>query len=144
MKTLFTEACERQRMELYCEYLKKIPQLLAQLASVEDMYEKAVTEEEMLTRQDPESVSTGLYAARLASTRDQCLSRAEDIKDQLRLIFGLKAELEEKSPALKELAGKDDPVSSLMAQVKEAAAALPKAEAGKKPAKRRKITGVKP
>ncbi|MBQ2455328.1 MAG: hypothetical protein II499_04475 [Firmicutes bacterium] len=108
MKTLFTGACERQRMELYCEYLKKIPQLLAQLASVEDMYEKAVTEEEMLTRQDPESVSTGLYAARLASTRDQCLSRAEDIKDQLRLIFGLKAELEEKSPALRELAQKED------------------------------------
>lgn len=102
MKTLFTEALPRQEMELYCEYLKKIPQLLTQLAAVEDMYEKALKEEEMLTRRE-EGVSAGLYAARLASTEEQCLKRAEDIKDQLKLLFGLKAELEEKSPGLKEL-----------------------------------------
>ncbi len=89
-------------MELYCEYLKKIPQLLTQLSAVEDMYEKALKEEEMLTRRE-DGVSAELYAARLASTKEQCLNRAEDIRGQLKLIFGLKAELEEKSPGLKEL-----------------------------------------
>ncbi len=89
-------------MELYCEYLKKIPQLLTQLSAVEDMYEKALKEEEMLTRRE-DGVSSELYAARLASTKEQCLNRAEDIRGQLKLIFGLKAELEEKSSGLKEL-----------------------------------------
>ena len=48
MKFLLNTQEERCRMEVYNEYLRKIPQLLEQLEAVEKMYEKAVMEEKML------------------------------------------------------------------------------------------------
>ncbi len=94
---------ERCRMEVYNEYLKKIPQLLVQLQTVETMYEKAVLEEGMLGTKDPSDPSVALYASRLASTKDQCEARAADIRNQLKLIFALKKQIEAESSALKTL-----------------------------------------
>lgn len=103
MELLLNTQAERCRMEVYNEYLRKIPQLLTQLETVEKMYEKAVLEEKMLQDKNPEDQSVILYARRLASTREQCLSRMEDIRQQCRLIFGLKAQIESESTALQTL-----------------------------------------
>lgn len=93
---------ERCRMEIYSEYLRKLPELLKQLETVEKMYEKAQLEEQMLaSRQD--NNSRGLYVLRLSRTKEQCEERARDIREQCRLIFALKAEIEATSPALKKL-----------------------------------------
>ena len=105
MNFLLNTQEERCRMEVYSEYLKKLPQLLAQLETVEKMYEKAALEEAMLADKDPAERSVALYADRLARTREQCLTRAEDIRQQCRLIFRLKAQLEEESAALRNLMG---------------------------------------
>ena len=102
MELLLNTQAERCRMEIYNEYLRKIPQLLTQLEAVEKMYEKAVTEEQMLTR-EPDDHSRELYAARLLSTKTQCLTRCADLRQQLRLIFSLKQQLEAESPALRAL-----------------------------------------
>ena len=106
MELLLNTQEERCRMEVYNEYLRKIPQLLTQLEAVEKMYEKAVLEEQMLKSKDPEDHSVQLYANRLVSTREQCLTRMEDIRQQCRLIFALKAQIENESTALKNLIGK--------------------------------------
>ena len=106
MKLLLNTQEERCRMEVYNEYLRKIPQLLSQLEAVEKMYEKAVLEEQMLKDKDPEDHSVQLYAQRLASTREQCLTRMADIRQQCGLIFALKAQIEEESTALKTIMGK--------------------------------------
>ena len=103
MELLLNTQEERCRMEVYNEYLRKIPQLLTQLEAVEKMYEKAVLEEQMLKTKDPEDHSVQLYASRLASTREQCLTRMEDIRQQCRLIFALKAQIEAESTALNKL-----------------------------------------
>lgn len=100
MELLLNTQEERCRIEVYNEYLRKIPQLLMQLETVEKMYEKAVLEEEMLKNKDPEDQSVILYARRLASTREQCHARMEDIRQQCRLIFALKAQIEDESTAL--------------------------------------------
>ena len=99
MDMLLNTQEERCRMEIYSEYLRKIPQLLTQLEAVEKMYEKALTEENMLTR-EPDDHSRELYSKRLSATKKQCLERSEDIRQQLRLIFSLKRQLEEESTAL--------------------------------------------
>lgn len=106
MELLLNTQEERCRMEVYNEYLRKIPQLLTQLEAVEKMYEKAILEEEMLKSKNPEDHSVQLYAQRLASTREQCQSRMADIRQQCSLIFALKAQIEEESTALKTLMGK--------------------------------------
>lgn len=103
MELLLNTQEERCRMEVYNEYLRKIPQLLTQLETVEKMYEKAVLEEKMLQEKDPEDQSVILYARRLASTREQCLARMEDIRQQCCLIFALKAQIESESTALQAL-----------------------------------------
>ena len=103
MELLLNTQEERCRMEVYNEYLRKIPQLLTQLETVEKMYEKAVLEEKMLEGKDPEDESVILYAKRLASTRQQCEARMADIRQQCRLIFALKAQIEEESTALRAL-----------------------------------------
>ena len=103
MKFLLNTEEERCRMEVYNEYLKKIPQLLVQLQTVETMYEKAVLEEGMLVNKDPQDHSVSLYAKRLAATKEQCLTRSADIQNQLKLIFALKKQIEEESSALKAL-----------------------------------------
>lgn len=103
MELLLNTQEERCRMEVYNEYLRKIPQLLSQLETVEKMYEKAVLEEKMLESKDPSDHSVALYADRLARTKDQCLARMADIRQQCRLIFQLKAQIEQESIALREL-----------------------------------------
>ncbi len=100
MELLLNNESERCRMEIYSEYLKKIPQLLQQLQTVETMYEKALMEEKMLPGEADMDHSARLYAQRLASTRKQCEARAADIREQLKLIFGLKSRIEAESIAL--------------------------------------------
>lgn len=107
MEILLNSQEERCRMEVYGEYLKKIPQLLDQLESVEKMYEKACMEEKMLEGKDPENESVALYARKLTGLKNQCGERAADIRQQLRLIFALKAQLEAESTALRSLTGTD-------------------------------------
>lgn len=103
MEFLLNTKAEQCRMEVYNEYLKKIPQLLVQLQTVETMYEKAVLEEGMLASKDPADHSVALYAKRLEATRHQCRARAGDIRNQLKLIFALKKQIEEESSALQAL-----------------------------------------
>ena len=103
MEFLLNTKEEQCRMEVYNEYLKKIPQLLVQLQTVETMYEKAVLEEGMLASKDPDDHSVALYAKRLEATRHQCQARAADIHNQLKLIFALKKQIEEESSALQAL-----------------------------------------
>lgn len=103
MELLLKTQEERCHIQVYNEYLKKIPQLLQQLEAVETMYEKACMEEQMLVTKDPSDHSVALYAQRLASTKEQCIARATDIRQQCRLIFALKQQLEQESPALKAL-----------------------------------------
>ena len=52
MELLFHTPDEIHRMEVYNEYLRKIPELLTQLETVEKMYQKALLEEEMLKEKD--------------------------------------------------------------------------------------------
>ena len=106
MELLLNTQEERCRMEVYNEYLRKIPQLLTQLEAVEKMYGKAVLEEEMLKNKDPEDHSVQLYGQRLASTREQCLTRMADIRQQCGLILSLKEQIEAESSALRCLMGK--------------------------------------
>ena len=103
MKRLLNTQQERCRMEVYSEYLRKLPELLKQLETVEKMYEKAELEEAMLLDKDPSDHSVTLYADRLARTKEQCEVRAADIRQQCRLIFALKAEIEAESTALQAL-----------------------------------------
>ena len=103
MDLLFKTQEERCRIQVYNEYLKKIPQLLQQLEVVETMYEKAVMEEAMLSDRDPADRSTALYADRLARTKEQCVLRCADIRQQCRLIFDLKDQIEQESAALRAL-----------------------------------------
>jgi hypothetical protein len=107
MELLLNTQEERCRMEVYNEYLRKIPQLLTQLEAVEKMYEKAVLEEKMLKDKDSDDHSVQLYAQRLQSTREQCVTRMADIRQQCSLIFELKAQIENESSALKCLMSKE-------------------------------------
>ena len=106
MEFLLNSQSERCRMEVYSEYLRKLPELLKQLETVEKMYEKAEMESLMLRDKDPGERSVALYAERLQRTKEQCRARAEDIRQQCRLIFALKAQIEEESVALRALMGK--------------------------------------
>ena len=108
METLLHSQEERCRMQVYNEYLRKIPKLLEQLEVVETMYEKAVMEESMLPECGPADRSSALYAERLARTKEQCILRAEDIRQQCRLIFALKAQIEVESEALRALLPQKD------------------------------------
>ena len=103
MKLLLNTQEERNRIEIYNEYLKKIPELLKQLDAVETMYEKALLEEEMLKDKDMDNHSVQLYADRLSRTKKQCEMRSADIQQQCRLIFELKAQLEKESNVLRDL-----------------------------------------
>lgn len=103
MELLLNTQEERCRIQVYNEYLKKIPQLLQQLETVETMYEKAVMEERMLPLCGPEDRSSQLYADRLARTKEQCQIRSADILQQLHLIIALKAQIEQESAALQAL-----------------------------------------
>lgn len=102
MDLLLNTQEERCRMEVYSEYLRKLPELLKQLDTVEKMYQKAQLEEGMLTAQQ-EDRSRELYTQRLSRTKQQCEERARDLREQCRLIFALKAEIEAESSALQAL-----------------------------------------
>jgi len=106
MNLLYTQE-EIHRIEVYNEYLKKIPDLLKQLETVEKMYQKAILEEKLLAEnkdiKNNDNVSKELYSERLARIKKQCEERAYDIKEQSQLIFRLKAQIEEESAVLKEL-----------------------------------------
>ena len=106
MELLLNTQEERCRMEVYNEYLRKIPELLVQLETVEKMYEKALLEEKMLQEKDAENVSVNLYSERIARIKRQCEERAADIRQQCRLIMELKAQIENESSALRALMSK--------------------------------------
>ena len=103
MELLMNSQEECCRIQVYNEYLRKIPQLLEQLETVETMYKKAVMEEAMLPVCAPSDNSSQLYADRLARTKEQCILRMEDIRQQCRLIFALKSQIENESNVLKVL-----------------------------------------
>ena len=103
MDLLFASQEESCRIQVYSEYLKKIPQLLQQLEVVETMYKKALMEESMLPECGPKDHSSQLYAQRLANIKEQCVTRAADIRQQCRLIFALKAQIETESTVLNAL-----------------------------------------
>ena len=103
MEYLLNTQEERCRIQVYNEYLRKIPKLLEQLEVVETMYEKAVMEEAMLPVCGHSDKSSQLYAERLERTKEQCILRIEDIRQQCRLIFALKGQIEAESTALKAL-----------------------------------------
>ena len=103
MKLLLNTQEERCRMEVYNEYLRKIPELLKQLETVEKMYDKAVLEERMLKDKDGDNNSVALYTQRINSIKRQCEERAADIRQQCSLIFELKAQIEAESSALQAL-----------------------------------------
>ena len=102
MDILYTQE-EIHRMEVYSEYLKKIPELLKQLETVEKMYQKALMEEKMLQEEEKDNYSVEIYSERLARIKKQCEERLADIKEQCRLIFNLKAQIENESDVLKAL-----------------------------------------
>ena len=95
MELLMNTQKECQQLEVYGEYLKKIPELLKQLETVEKMYQKAVLEEAMLKVQ--------LYAERLRRIKEQCEIRSADIRQQCTLILELKSQIEAESSVLKAL-----------------------------------------
>lgn len=100
MELLLNTQEERCRMEVYNEYLRKIPELLKQLETVEKMYEKALLEEKMLMDKEPDNLSVALYQDRIEKIKNQCEERAADIRQQCSLIMKLKAQIEQESSAL--------------------------------------------
>lgn len=100
MELLLTSQEECHRIEVYNEYLKKIPELLKQLETVEKMYQKAILEEAMLEEKDRSDHSVLLYSDRLNHIKQQCEERSADIRQQCHLIFELKAQIEAESSAL--------------------------------------------
>ena len=100
MELLLTSQEECHRIEVYNEYLKKIPELLKQLETVEKMYKKAILEEAMLKDKDRSDHSVLLYSDRLNHIKQQCEERSADIRQQCHLIFELKAQIEAESSAL--------------------------------------------
>lgn len=103
MELLFHNQEECHRIEVYNEYLKKIPELLKQLETVETMYQKALLEQEMMQEKDPTNHSVQLYKKRLESICRQCEERSLDIRQQCRLIFELKTQIENDSSVLKQI-----------------------------------------
>ena len=84
------------KIEIYNEYLKKIPSLLCQINTVEKMQEKAEIELSML-ESIPEDESKKQYRARLLSTKQ----RLKDMCEELRLVQTLKEQLEQELDILR-------------------------------------------
>ena len=103
MELLMNTQKECQQLEVYGEYLKKIPELLKQLETVEKMYQKAVLEETMLKDKPLDNHSVQLYADRLRRIKEQCELRSADIRQQCTLILELKSQIEAESSVLKTL-----------------------------------------
>ena len=103
MELLMNTQKECQQLEVYGEYLKKIPELLKQLETVEKMYQKAVLEEAMLKDKPLDNHSVQLYAERLHRIKEQCEIRSADIRQQCTLLLKLKSQIEAESSVLKAL-----------------------------------------
>lgn len=103
MELLMNTQKEYQQLEVYGEYLKKIPELLKQLETVEKMYQKAVLEEAMLKDKPLDNHSVQLYAERLHRIKEQCEIRSADIRQQCTLILKLKSQIEDESSVLRAL-----------------------------------------
>lgn len=103
MELLMNTQKEYQQLEVYGEYLKKIPELLKQLETVEKMYQKSVLEEAMLKDKPLDNRSVQLYAERLHRIKEQCEIRSADIRQQCTLILELKSQIEAESSVLKAL-----------------------------------------
>ena len=103
MELLMNTQKECQQLEVYGEYLKKIPELLKQLENVEKMYQKAVLEEAMLKDKPLDNHSVQLYAERLHRIKEQCEIRSADIRQQCTLILKLKSQIEDESSVLRAL-----------------------------------------
>lgn len=103
MELLMNSQKECQQLEVYEEYLKKIPELLKQLEIIEKMYQKAVLEEAMLKDKPLDNHSVKLYADRLRSIKEHCEARSADIRQQCTLILELKSQIEAESSVLKAL-----------------------------------------
>ena len=103
MELLMNTQKEYQQLEVYGEYLKKIPELLKQLEIVEKMYQKSVLEEAMLKDKPLDNRSVQLYAERLHRIKEQCEIRSADIRQQCTLILELKSQIEAESSVLKAL-----------------------------------------
>lgn len=101
MELLFQKNEERCRMEIYSEYLRKIPKLLQQMEAVEKMYQKALLENEMLQKKDHKNPSVEKYQNRIDQIQTQCMERMENLRQECSLIMRLKCQLEEESPALR-------------------------------------------
>ena len=101
MELLMNTQKECQQLEVYGEYLKKIPELLKQLETVEKMYQKAVLEEAML--KDKPLDDHSVYAERLHRIKEQCEIRSADIRQQCTLILELKSQIEAESSVLRAL-----------------------------------------
>ena len=100
MELLMNTQKECQQLEVYGEYLKKIPK---QLETVEKMYQKAVLEEAMLKDKPLDNHSVQLYAERLHRIKEQCEIRSADIRQQCTLILKLKSQIEDESSVLRAL-----------------------------------------
>lgn len=83
--------------------MKKIPELLKQLETVEKMYQKAVLEEAMLKDKPLDNHSVQLYAERLHRIKEQGEIRSADIRQQCTLILKLKSQIEDESSVLRAL-----------------------------------------
>lgn len=103
MELLMNTQKECQQLEVYGEYLKKIPELLKQLETVEKMYQKAVLEEAMLKDKPLDNHSVQLYAERLHRIKEQCEIRSADIRQQCTLILKLKSQIVDESSVLRAL-----------------------------------------
>ena len=103
MELLMNTQKECQQLEVYGEYLKKIPELLKQLETVEKMYQKAVLEKAMLKDKPLDNHSVQLYAERLHRIKEQCEIRSADIRQQCTLILKLKSQIEDESSVLRAL-----------------------------------------
>ena len=103
MELLMNTQKECQQLEVYGEYLKKIPELLKQLETVEKMYQKAVLEEALLKDKPLDNHSVQLYAERLHRIKEQCEIRSADIRQQCTLILKLKSQIEDESSVLRAL-----------------------------------------
>lgn len=103
MELLMNTQKECQQLEVYGEYLKKIPELLKQLETVEKMYQKAVLEEAILKDKPLDNHSVQLYAERLHRIKEQCEIRSADIRQQCTLILKLKSQIEDESSVLRAL-----------------------------------------
>ena len=103
MELLMNTQKECQQLEVYGEYLKKLPELLKQLETVEKMYQKAVLEEAMLKAKPLDNHSVQLYAERLRRIKEQCEIRTADIRQQCALILELKSQIEAESSVLRAL-----------------------------------------